>query len=65
MEHRIIHGSLPELTHEQVDSHILDLQTHGVLPLLAQEHDSGGSAPAVDADDAVRAPNCQRIGSEE
>lgn len=36
MEHRIVHGSLPELTHEQVDGLILDLQTRGVLPLLAQ-----------------------------
>jgi hypothetical protein len=41
MEHRIVHGSLPELTHEQVDSHILDLQTHGVLPLLTQSTRAG------------------------
>jgi hypothetical protein len=41
MEHRIVHGSLPELTHEQLDSHILDLQTRGVLPLLAQSTTAG------------------------
>ena len=41
MEHRIVHGSLPELTHEQVDSHILDLQTRGVLPMLAQSMTAG------------------------
>ena len=41
MEHRIVHGSLPELTHEQLDSLILDLQTRGVLPLLAQSGTAG------------------------
>lgn len=41
MEHRIVHGSLPELTHEQVDSHIVDLQTHAILPLLAQSTTAG------------------------
>lgn len=41
MEHRIVHGSLPELTHEQVDGLILDLQTRGVLPLLAQSATAG------------------------
>lgn len=41
MEHRIVHGSLSELTHEQVDRHILDLQTRGVLPLLAQSMTAG------------------------
>lgn len=36
MEHRLVHGSLPQLTHEQVRNDVLDLQTRGILPLLAQ-----------------------------
>jgi hypothetical protein len=41
MLHRVVHGSLEGMTHEQVNLHIVDLQTHGIFPLLASQSKPG------------------------